>query len=99
MDFDMMLVSVLPHKYFVNFLQEDQRQHLPYLQIIHIYKLYLNELETLQTIENALNELSDITSSFVTVSTTPNKHKTSSRSENRRERKLLKEKATLLAKI
>lgn len=31
MDFDMMLVSVLPHKYFVTFLQEDQREHLPYL--------------------------------------------------------------------
>jgi hypothetical protein len=31
MDFDMMLVSVLPHKYFVTFLQEDQREYLPYL--------------------------------------------------------------------
>ena len=43
LDFDMMLVSVLPHKYFVSFLQEEKRSSLPYLQIIHIYKLYENE--------------------------------------------------------
>ena len=73
MDFDMMLISVLPHKYFVTFLQEDQSQLLPYLQIIHIYKLYLNELETLQSLDKALGELSDLTSSFVTVSTQNNK--------------------------
>jgi len=43
LDFDMMLVSVLPHKYFISFLQEEKRSSLPYLQIIHIYKLYKNE--------------------------------------------------------
>lgn len=45
MDFDMMLVSVLPHKYFINFLQEDKMSHLPYLQLIHLYKLYNDDSE------------------------------------------------------
>lgn len=31
MNFDLMLVSVLPHKYFLHFLQEEKKTHMPYL--------------------------------------------------------------------
>lgn len=44
MDFDLMLVSVLPHKYFIMFLQSEKPTHQPYLQIIHLYKLYVSEV-------------------------------------------------------
>lgn len=37
MDFDIMLVSVLPHNYFIKFLQADKKSYQPYLQLIHIY--------------------------------------------------------------
>jgi hypothetical protein len=39
-DFDMLLLSIMPHKYFIKFLQEKMPSHLPYLQMIHICKLY-----------------------------------------------------------
>ena len=47
LDFEMMLVSVLPHKFFINYLQEEKKTHLPYLQIIHLWKLYDFEASTL----------------------------------------------------
>jgi hypothetical protein len=43
-DFDMLLMSVIPHKQFIRFLQEDMSQCLPYLQMIHLCKLYLDDL-------------------------------------------------------
>ena len=40
MDFDMMLVSILPHKYFILYLQEEQKYKAPFLNMIHLVKLY-----------------------------------------------------------
>jgi hypothetical protein len=65
MDFDMMLVSVLPHKYFISFLQEDKITHLPYLQLIHLYKLYSDEMEQLTEIEMEIARCTNITASSV----------------------------------
>lgn len=57
MDFDLMLVSVLPHKYFIKFLQEEKQSHLPYLQIIHICTIYLDESQSLTQIEHEIAAL------------------------------------------
>ena len=57
LDFDMMLVSVLPHKFFINFLQEEKKTHLPYLQVIHLWKLYAFEAQELKQIETEIEQI------------------------------------------
>lgn len=47
MDFDLLLMSVIPHKYFHKFLVEEKPETLPYLQIVRLYKLYKNDLDRL----------------------------------------------------
>jgi hypothetical protein len=42
-DFEMMLVSVLPHKYFALYLQQEKPKLQAYLQMIHIIRLYSEE--------------------------------------------------------
>jgi hypothetical protein len=88
----MMLVSVLPHKYFISFLQEEKRSFLPYLQIIHIYKLYENEYQTLKELEIELDEIADIKGSFISSNSgLTKKSHLSTRKENKMRKKLIKE--------
>ena len=57
MDFDMMLMSVLPHKYFALYLQQEKPGLQPYLQMIHIIRLYSEEGLVLNEKEKALELL------------------------------------------
>lgn len=43
-DFELLLMSVIPHRYFISFLQTDKPNMLPYLQVIHLCKLYQDDL-------------------------------------------------------
>ena len=54
MDFEMMLISVLPHKYFALYLQQEKSYFQPYLKIIHIIRLYSEESQTLQQLQAEL---------------------------------------------
>jgi hypothetical protein len=40
----MLLMSIIPHEYFKNFLSSEKPNFLPYLQEIHLGKLYLEDL-------------------------------------------------------
>lgn len=51
MDFDMMLVSILPHKYFILYLQEEQKDKVPYLNMIHLVKLYSDEGQNIEELK------------------------------------------------
>ena len=46
-DFEVLLVSVLPHRAFKTFLVEEHPDKLPYLQMIHLCKLYQDDHENL----------------------------------------------------
>lgn len=39
-DFEILLVSVIPHRAFKRFLQEEHPEMIPYLQMVHLCKLY-----------------------------------------------------------
>lgn len=54
MDFEMMLISVLPHKYFALYLQQEKSYLQPYLKMIHIVRLYSDESQTLEHFEAEL---------------------------------------------
>lgn len=56
MDFEMMLMSVLPHKYFALYLQQEKPQLQPYLQMIHIVRLYSEEGQVLAEKEEQLEK-------------------------------------------
>jgi hypothetical protein len=43
-DFDMLMMSVIPHEYFKNFLQSEKPDFLSYLQVFHICMLYREDL-------------------------------------------------------
>jgi len=47
-DFDMLLMSIIPHEYFNNFLQTEKPNFLPYMQEIHIGLLYTEDLNQLR---------------------------------------------------
>lgn len=42
-DFEMLLVSVVPHKAFTRFLTTEHSEMIPYLQMVHLCKLYQDE--------------------------------------------------------
>lgn len=50
-DFEMLLVSVIPHKAFSRFLHEEKPEMIPYLQMVHLCKLYQDDLEVLQDLK------------------------------------------------
>jgi hypothetical protein len=56
LDFDMLLMSVLPHKYFIKFLQEQHSRKMPYLQMIHLCKLYQDDLQNLAQLKVMLEQ-------------------------------------------
>ena len=39
-DFEMLLVSVVPHKAFSRFLSQEHPEMIPYLQMVHLCKLF-----------------------------------------------------------
>ena len=51
-DFDMLLVSVIPHKTFSKFLHQEHQEMIPYLQMVHLCKLYQDDLEVLQELKD-----------------------------------------------
>jgi hypothetical protein len=51
-DFDMLLMSIIPHEYFNNFLQTEKPNFLPYMQEIHIGMLYIEDLKQLTDLES-----------------------------------------------
>lgn len=53
-DFEMLLISVIPHKAFSKFLNAEHPEMLPYLQMVRICKLYQNDLEVLKEIQDEL---------------------------------------------
>ena len=47
-DFEMLLLSVVPHKAFSKFLNQEHPELIPYLQMVHLCKLYQNDHEELE---------------------------------------------------
>ena len=46
-DFEILLISVIPHRAFKRFLAEEHPEMLPYLQMVHLCKLYQDDQESL----------------------------------------------------
>lgn len=53
-DFDLLLVSVLPHKFFQQYLENEKPEQQPYLSIIRIFKLYQAYQDDLADAQRAL---------------------------------------------
>jgi len=47
-DFEMLLVSVVPHKAFSKFIRTEHSEMIPYLQMVHLCKLYQDDQEMLE---------------------------------------------------
>ena len=47
-DFEVLLVSVIPHRCFKRFLVEEHPEMLPFLQMVHLCKLYQDDQESLE---------------------------------------------------
>ena len=54
-DFDMMLVSILPHKYFILYLQEERKDKVPFLNMIHLVKLYSDEGQKIEELKKQIS--------------------------------------------
>ena len=54
MDFDMMLVSILPHKYFILYLQEERKDKVPFLNMIHLVNLYSDKGRNFEELKNQI---------------------------------------------
>ena len=50
-DFEMLLVSVVPHKAFSRFLTVEHPELIPYLQMVHLCKLFQDDQETLAELQ------------------------------------------------
>ena len=50
-DFEMLLVSVVPHKAFQRFLSQEHPEMIPYLQMIHLCKLFQDDQEELEDLK------------------------------------------------
>ena len=50
-DFDMLLVSVVPHKAFSRFLTQEHPELVPYLQMVHLCKLFQDDQEILEELK------------------------------------------------
>ena len=51
-DLEMLLVSVIPHKAFSRFLNQDKPSMIPYLQMVHLCKLYQDDQEMLEILKS-----------------------------------------------
>lgn len=58
-DFDMLLASIIPHKYFSRFLREKNPQMIPYLQMVHLCKLYQDDQEIIEEMKKEQQILSE----------------------------------------
>jgi hypothetical protein len=54
MDFDMMLVGILPHNYFILYLQEEQKYKVPFLNMIHLVNLYSDKGRNFEELKNQI---------------------------------------------
>ena len=58
-DFDMLLVSVVPHRAFCKFLRTSHAEMIPYLQMVHLCKIYQDDLDTLEELKQEQQNLSE----------------------------------------
>lgn len=58
MNFEMMLISFLPCKYFSLFLEKEMPQFNPYLQMIQVVRLYSEATQSVADTETEINTLS-----------------------------------------
>ena len=73
MDFEMMLISFLPHKYFSQFLKQEKPKFQPYMQMIHLVRLYSDENQALSTTEAEITEITGVSANNPNNGSTTNK--------------------------